>query len=134
MQFLLNDLLIQSGQSLDDVKNILKEYEFKETVPEHSEEIIFHGKTILRSIEHEIAIHMYFSKDTFELQSMVIHPFPLNFNKIQTYLEKQFGKVNHILEKTSAEWIFEGGKVIHQILDRWGEEEMIFIEFRKAEG
>lgn len=134
MRFLLNDQLIQSGQSLNNVKNLLKEYKFEETVPEYGEEIIFHGRALLKSIEHEIGIHMYFSKETFELQRMVIHPFPINFNRLQSYLENQFGKVCSVLAKTHAEWIFESGKVIHQMIDRWGPEEMIYVEFVKVEG
>lgn len=129
MRFLLDDKLILSGQSLDAVKDMFNEYDFKETVPEYGDEIIFHGKVKLRSVDCETVIHMYFSKDTYELQSMIIHPFPINFDKVQSYLEKQFGKAASTIKNTMAEWIIENGKMIHKIEDRWGEEEVVYIDF-----
>ncbi len=130
MQFCLNDKLIQTGQTLADIKMLLKEYEFQETIPEYGEEIIFHGETMLKSIEHKIVCHMYFDKVMAELTSMVIHPLPVEYDKIQSFLEEQFGKATNIISETNKAWHFTDGKVSHTIRDRFGEEEMVGVTFK----
>lgn len=129
MRFLLNDTIISTGQTLPEIKNLLHEYGFKLSIPENYPNSILHGKLLLKKINHRIVIHIYFSKCNGKLESIVIHPFPMNFEKIQRFLEEQFKSPSHIVSGQNAAWEFEDGEVIHQIIDRFGDEEMVYLKF-----
>lgn len=129
MRFLLNDKMIETGQTFDEVKILMKDYGFQKNISEYSSEIIFHGNCQWEMLHHEVVVHMYFDKDTKKIRNIVIHPFPMNFNKMQAFLEEQFGKPDIISSEKIVKWTFEDGEVIHSIRDRFGDEEMIYLVF-----
>lgn len=129
MQFLLNDKKIYTGQTFTEIENLLHEYGLNTTVPEEPQVIIFHGKISLKEVNHDAVIHIYFGKEKEELQSMVMHPIPMNFEKIQRFLENHLGKPDIASGENNVIWKFSDGEVIHQIVDRFGEEEMVYINF-----
>lgn len=129
MQFLLNDKKIYTGQTFTEIENLLHEYGLNTTIPEESQVIILHGKLSLKEVNHDAVIHIYFGKEKEELQSMVMHPIPMNFEKIQRFLENHLGKPDIASGENNVIWKFADGEVIHQIVDRFGEEEMVYINF-----
>lgn len=129
MQLLLNDKRIKSGQNFSEIKSLLKEYRMDATIPEDYPEIIFHGKLLLEEIDHEVVIHIYFDKEKEELQSMVLHPSPMNFEKMQLFLENQFQKPHIVSGEKEVSWKFEDGEIMHKITKRFGEEEMVYLKF-----
>lgn len=129
MRFVLNDKVIETGQTFDEVKLLMKDYGFKKNISEYSPEIIFHGNCQLETLQHSVVVHMYFDNETKEIRSIIIHPFPMNYNRIQTFLEEQFGKPDIISSEKDVAWMFEDGEVLHAIRDRFGDEEMIDLEF-----
>ncbi len=129
MKFLLNAIEIYTGQTYNEIKKLLEENQFNTSSPEYSSEIIFHGEMYLEKLNHKIVIHMYFGRDTEEIQSMIIHPFPIDFDLIQNYLEEQFGTPNEILGEKKVAWKVGNGQVVHQMIERFGDEEMVYVEF-----
>ena len=63
------------------------------------------------------------------LENVVIHPFPMEYRKMQSYLEEQFGLPNCIAEQNKNEWEINKEKIIHCIADIFGEEEIIIFDF-----
>lgn len=131
MQFSINCKVLHSGITLSEAKELFSSYEMKVSAPENYSKIILYGRLILDKIDHEVVVHMYFSKDCELLNSMVIHPFPINFDKLQTYLEQQIGIEGNVIDKTNVRWLFDDGEIQHSIIDRFGEEEMIYLSFEQ---
>lgn len=129
MVFKINDKSIHTNQNLAEVQAELAEYNLTITKPENSNEIIFHGKLLIREINQEVVVHLYFDKEENIITSMVLHSFPIDFNKIQLFLEQQYQVPNDESRDHYAKWVFKDGEVTHQIVDRFGDEEMIYIRF-----
>lgn len=129
MRFLLNDKIIETGQTFDEIKCLIKDYGFSKDISEYSSEIIFHGECQLETLHHRVVVHMYFDKDTKEIKNIVMHPLPMSFNGVQTLLEEQFGKPKVIASEKDVKWTFDDGEVFHIVGDRFGAEEMIYLAF-----
>ena len=127
MKINLNQSILESGQSLGDVQNIFNTFTL--SVQEDYSQVILHGKMCLDDIGQNVVVHIYFNKETDMLENVVIHPFPMEYKKMQSYLEEQFGLPNCMAEQNKNEWAIDKEKIIHYIADRFGEEEIIIFNF-----
>lgn len=119
-------LPLQTTLSLPAAQNHLSPHGFHLTPT--AAHLIYHGELQPEFAKTAVA-HLYFSPKTQLLQSAVVHIFPLDFERTQRYLEALYGRPEMRPSQCDAIWHFTDGKLEHRVMDRFGEEEGIYLSF-----